>query len=454
MKRSGIISQLYLFCVLIWTFFFHACSFHIHYSARSSKIYNSLFTFSPKSRNPIFINYGRVKPNFVAESSTPTAPINDKELSTNILEPPNQIKMLKIPNTDISDDDTNSFPYTLDFTRVDTYENPNSILIRRISNAPHIFLIKNFISKRERETLCYAVNEESMSSSPAFNGNIRKEVAGTVSSVKINEAGQEETYFAAERPNSTVYWISPTPPQPQPNHENQINVEVSHIAQSLMRASASLLLSPSLFEPPIQTLPAISPKQQFSFLGCEDLQMVHYTRNGEFLLHQDGVPRVLTVLFYLNGVAGTWFPLANTSMERGMTTSLSKQLPLNKQQAMEMIKGYIPGEHGVLVSSAGGFLEHEDAFHEKDNIASHDKSRHNVPIEAGDAIAFYNYLDPESLRSFEGVSEWNQEDLDRMYGQLDWRAIHAGLPTISSDKWIATLWFLVKPSKLNLPKSK
>jgi hypothetical protein len=37
---------------------------------------------------------------------------------------------------------------------------------------------------------------------------------------------------------------------------------------------------------------------------------LEYQQGGEFILHHDGVPRVLTIIYYLNGIAGTWFLLA------------------------------------------------------------------------------------------------------------------------------------------------
>lgn len=47
--------------------------------------------------------------------------------------------------------------------------------------------------------------------------------------------------------------------------------------------------------------------------SVEDLQVLRYGVGGEFVLHHDGDPRILTVVYYLNGVGGTWFPLARTS---------------------------------------------------------------------------------------------------------------------------------------------
>jgi len=410
--------------------------FHIHQTTPiSQKKTSSTQSTLIRRRNPTFMKYASFKPLSATTTSSESTSTGGEKISDNMLEPPDQIKMLQIPAKDCNDD-TYSFPYVLNFTRVDTYDTPIHLQIHRISNAPHIFLINNLISERERITLCHAAQSISSFSSTPLHGNIRKEVADTVSSIDSNCKDQDGDYFSAARPNSTVYWISPNLPQNTPETEKKNHPEVSCITQALMRASASLLLSPQLFQTTQQSS-SKSNKQQFSFLGCEDLQMVHYTKDGEFLLHQDGLPRVLTVLFYLNGVAGTWFPLARTSKEKEESKPPSNILPLNKRQAMQMIHGYIPGERGILISSAGGFLEHEDSYTEKHV----DESQHVIPIQAGDAIAFYNYLDPQTLE------DGKSYNFDQMYGQLDWRAIHAGLPTDSNDKWIATLWFLVKPSK-------
>jgi 2OG-Fe(II) oxygenase superfamily len=123
--------------------------------------------------------------------------------------------------------------------------------------------------------------------------------------------------------------------------------------------------------------------------GVEDLQILQYTPGGEYVLHHDGVPRVLTVLYYLNGVGETWFPLADTTQ--------STSVPRNYENALRLCRN--DANQGIIV---GG---------------------HNFPIQQGDAVAFYNYLDDSS-------------------GEINWKAIHSGLPVLSThDKWVANHWF-------------
>jgi hypothetical protein len=70
--------------------------------------------------------------------------------------------------------------------------------------------------------------------------------------------------------------------------------------------------------------------------GCEKLQVLHYfDTGGEFVLHHDGVGRVLTVIYYLNGVAGTWFPLADKMLT---------PIPQNRDEALRYAQDCIPDE--------------------------------------------------------------------------------------------------------------
>ena len=66
---------------------------------------------------------------------------------------------------------------------------------------------------------------------------------------------------------------------------------------------AGLLLDPAAAAPPGS--------------GSEDFHVLRYGAGGEFRPHFDAMaaPRVLTVLYYLNGVGATWFPLADASTD-------------------------------------------------------------------------------------------------------------------------------------------
>jgi len=134
--------------------------------------------------------------------------------------------------------------------------------------------------------------------------------------------------------------------------------------------------------------------------GVENLQVLEYaTPGGEFVLHHDGPPRVLTILYYLNGIGETWFPLADYHRNHKDDYRRAPMRPRNKQEALELCPDD-PQSLGMVVG--GG-------------------NHHQLSIQPGDAVAFYNYLDN---------------------GDLNWNSIHAGLPvTGDTNKWVANHWF-------------
>lgn len=128
----------------------------------------------------------------------------------------------------------------------------------------------------------------------------------------------------------------------------------------------------------------------------------------------------------VNGVGGTWFPLALTShdpcdnmnqeeLEEKFISSrkTNNSDPQNKAEALKLGQGFKPGEQGLLVKGIQGVVCTPTS--ENPNVAW---------IKKGDAIAFYNYKNDGS-------------------GRLNWRALHTGLPTSKNDgeKWIANHWF-------------
>lgn len=97
--------------------------------------------------------------------------------------------------------------------------------------------------------------------------------------------------------------------------------------------------------------------------------------------------------------------------------SSSDQEPKTKAEALQLGQDFKPGEQGLLVSGQSGQL-YNPVISSNPNIAH---------VRKGDAIAFYNYKNDGS-------------------GQLDWRALHTGLPTSEEDgvKWIANHWFRLR----------
>uniref|UniRef100_A0A6U6CFA5 Fe2OG dioxygenase domain-containing protein n=1 Tax=Odontella aurita TaxID=265563 RepID=A0A6U6CFA5_9STRA len=169
----------------------------------------------------------------------------------------------------------------------------------------------------------------------------------------------------------------------------------------------------------------------------EDLQVLRYRPGGQYVLHHDGSPRFLTIIHYLNGVGGTWFPLARTG-ELGSVDDPCRNMNLNHVREkfesvrrggaaskMNLGKEFIPGIDGVLVKGCS-----RRSIPSAPNITMQTNEKGNsgsvVQIDIGDAVAFYNSLD------------------DGTFGE-NWRALHAGLPATESegDKWIANHWFRV-----------
>jgi hypothetical protein len=128
--------------------------------------------------------------------------------------------------------------------------------ITRLAQDPHMFLLlRNVLSSEECQQLQQQAQQESM------------EQAETIT--------QGDT---KSRTHYRVAWI-------------KINQN-----DGITQAMARMFLSPNVLS--------------HARSGVEDLQVLEYQQGGEFILHHDGVPRVLTIIYYLNGIAGTWFLLA------------------------------------------------------------------------------------------------------------------------------------------------
>jgi hypothetical protein len=230
----------------------------------------------------------------------------------------------------------------------------SSYEVHRLSQKPHIFLLKNFVSPQD----CQAIIQG------ASNNMVAAETT--------------EGDGAVFRRNCRVAWC-----------ENfDVPLQLGQVAGNLM----------------------LPDEVKMSFgAGCEKLQVLHYfDAGGEFVLHHDGVSRVMTVIYYLNGVAGTWFPLAHKDI-------CAHMMPNHRDQALELAKDCVPGRDGLLVAGRQSPLL-KDA-----------RDENTVVIEAGDAVAFYNYHQLEGEEGGEAVN---------------WQCLHAGLPTTAEegDKWIANHW--------------
>lgn len=126
---------------------------------------------------------------------------------------------------------------------------------------------------------------------------------------------------------------------------------------------------------------------------------------------------MLTVLYYLNGIGATWFPLARTQPAAAVAASGGAgedQPPLlgpkDTEKLDELLQRRSPVEKvRVTVCSDGQLLR----------TSSHSDGL-KVAGEAGDALAFFHF--DES-------------------GYLDLHAMHSGLPA-PGTRWVASHFFV------------
>jgi hypothetical protein len=185
------------------------------------------------------------------------------------------------------------------------------------------------------------------------------------------------------------------------------------------------------------------------YCTSEDLQIVRYDPGGSYDLHHDGYGRFLTVLTYLNGVGGTWFPLAQTSSdEEEDNISLIEEarvvMPVRKIEAETMCSGKVPGIDGLLIVGEE-WVDHTSTSTTGSKecvvrVPLDTLSRNIVRIKAGDAVAFYNNKNNLGGQTSTSTSI-NADDNDET-DPKEWRSLHCGMPVLDDQpKWIATNWF-------------
>ena len=151
------------------------------------------------------------------------------------------------------------------------------------------------------------------------------------------------------------------------------------------------------------------------YFYSEDVQVAKYDAGGRFDNHHDDFSRYLTVLTYLNGVGGTYFPFGGdaTSHDDEHDISLDELDGENTMLIEASIK--TPGQDGILVVGNEGV----EAYLSSSKATTTANANFIIEIQPGDAIAFYNY---------------------KPNGEKEWRSIHSSL-TVPQVKWIATCWF-------------
>ena len=153
--------------------------------------------------------------------------------------------------------------------------------------------------------------------------------------------------------------------------------------------------------PPSPPSPApLPPPHGDDDARAEDVQVARYEAGGGYDLHHDGYGRYLTVLSYLNGVGGTYFPFGGGDDDEDEDGASAIAAPGRSS---------VDGRRGILIVGREGHGAYTTA----------DDRRRIVDIGPGDAIAFYSY------------------DAD---GARDMRSVHSSL-TSTEEKWISTCWF-------------
>lgn len=120
--------------------------------------------------------------------------------------------------------------------------------------------------------------------------------------------------------------------------------------------------------------------------GVEELNVLRYQPGGEYLPHYDARnnPRILTILYYLNGKGATWFPFADNP---GAATFA------NDGEALQHVASLDPAIDGTRVE----------------------------PTSIGDALIFFNFDET---------------------GHPDLFTLHAGVEVAAGEeKWIGTHFF-------------
>ena len=269
--------------------------------------------------------------------------------------------------------------------RIQPFESVPDLSITKISNDPNVFLFKNFLTTRttyDINSLIEQATEQGMEYSGTSAGDVVKQRIGSYTS-----------------------WI----------HSDQEDARKSlaqYVSRHMIKLSSAIFIPNDLKKPPSEA------DEEWRF-DAEPLQIVRYEPGGKYDMHHDGLNRLLTVLTYCNGVAGTWFPYALFEDASEKSSSLdSDEIP--DMRSGNVAQDKTPGEDGLLLIGV--------------NDKNHVPSKNVVRVKPGDAIVFYNY-------------DWivnhcpDSENGTPPTGPIiNWRSIHSG-ETAAEEKWIATNWF-------------
>lgn len=276
----------------------------------------------------------------------------------------------------------------------------SDMTITRVSLDPPVFFVKNFCPDEKNNALMKYALENDLEYSGTSAGDIVKQRVG-----------------------SYTGWVYPPDEHDKDEQDHMISKENNNIAKSvagyMTELSRVLFVSDFLRDAMDQ-----SSEESESYYSAEALQVVRYVIGGKYDVHHDGMNRFLTVLTYLNGVAGTWFPYAIVDNNQQLDAGDFEDLP--NMSSGNAAHDKIPGKDGLLITNSPfgcGVPEDNEVQTCTNNI---------LKIEKGDAIVFYNYDRIENPNA--------EEDMPQTGPIINWRSIHSGMRT-TEEKWIATNWF-------------
>lgn len=288
------------------------------------------------------------------------------------LAPPSYLQNLKL------NESINPIPSLTDLT------------ITRVSSYPDIFLIRNLLSNHQVHHIIDYAKASTM------------EYSGTKSGNRVNQ-----------RMNSYSCWIHPT----QRNEEEECPAQA--ITDYMTEINSIIFVSDILKEL------LEEGDESNAVYDAEPLQVVKYKVGGKFDVHHDGFNRFLTVLTYLNGVAGTWFPYAIIDKDVEDIDIHKDESEIPDMKSPDIAKDKYPGRDGLVI------ISDKDESYEEDI-----DNRHIIRVCPGDAVAFFNY---DWIVNFD---EEMHNDVPPTGPLMNWRSIHSGLST-KDEKWIATNWFRI-----------
>ena len=128
--------------------------------------------------------------------------------------------------------------------------------IERVSYNPDVFILKNLLTPFE----CDSIMDYTMKHTTMTN-------AETITKNDISS-----------RKHCKVSWLPSSPAS------SSVSKLISFLVSNLVSTTANILLSKEVLNHPSA--------------GVEDLQVLKYDTGGEFVLHHDGEPRILTVIYY------------------------------------------------------------------------------------------------------------------------------------------------------------